>query len=64
MAENLFSCLTPFFETYELKGYVINSDWSYVWITDVKYYILKVLLIIMLWNDFPYFGIWNDLVRG
>ena len=49
---------------YELKGYVINSDWSYVWITDVKYYILKVLVIIMLWNDFPYFGIWNDLVCG
>ena len=41
VAENLFFCLTHFFETYELKGYVINSDWSYVWIANVKYYILE-----------------------
>ena len=23
VAENLFSCLTPFFETYELRGYIL-----------------------------------------
>ena len=35
MAENLFSCLTPFSETYELRGYIFVEINGITWIDSV-----------------------------